>query len=323
MTAKMEFKGTDIDEAINKACAKFSVSREKLNIEIVSTGSTGIFGLCKKNAIIQASVKGHPSTSPKKQPQTSQPDKKSRPPLTDTNKSGPEAGKSEIKKSVQETVAPAPNARKAVSAVERPKSRSRLIEDTPPSPEVIDYLKSNLNRLLELMGFPSEIAVSVVENKIHLQLSGDFTEDLTSKDGQLLDSLQYLLRKMITAKFPQKVLFSIDANNFRETRRTTLIEQAQQLALEAKETGKTKTIPPLNPAERRIVHMALQDDSTIRSRSVGDGLFKKILIYLPGKEKKRPSRRRGGKKVTQAKKSSTNKKNESCDKGAENADTAS
>lgn len=57
MTAKIEFKGTDVDEAINKACAKFSVPREKLNIEIVSTGSTGIFGLCKKKAIIKVSPK--------------------------------------------------------------------------------------------------------------------------------------------------------------------------------------------------------------------------------------------------------------------------
>lgn len=192
-----------------------------------------------------------------------------------------------------------------------------------PSPEVIDYLKMDLHRLLELMGFPSEIDVSEKNNKIFLQISSDFNDKLTSKDGQLLDSLQYLLRKMISAKFPQKVLFSIDADNFRETRRTTLIEQAKKLAVEAKETGKTKTIPPLNPAERRIVHMALQDDTTIRSRSVGDGLFKKILIYLPGKEKKRPSRRRRGGKVTQAKKSSVNKRNESCDKGAESAETAS
>jgi spoIIIJ-associated protein len=57
-----------------------------------------------------------------------------------------------------------------------------------------------------------------------------------------------------------------------------------------KDSGKTRSIPALNPAERRIVHMVLQDDSTIRSRSVGEGLFKKILIYLPGRGRKKSPR---------------------------------
>jgi spoIIIJ-associated protein len=61
---------------------------------------------------------------------------------------------------------------------------------------------------------------------------------------------------------------------------------ALRLAEEVKESGRTKSIPALNPAERRIVHMKLQDDPTIRSRSVGEGQFKKILIYLPGRGKK-------------------------------------
>ncbi len=297
MTAKMEFKGKDIDEAINKACARFSVPREKLNIEIVSTGSTGIFGLCKKKAIIQVSQKEQINLQTKSKNRPSQDDS----PSTSTKRK-----KREIKDRDAAVAAPKSATEKPVADHEKTKSTSRQ-QVAVPSPEVIDYLKINLHRLLELMGFPSEISVSEKDNKIFLQISSDFNDKLTSKDGQLLDSLQYLLRKMISAKFPLRVLFSIDADNFRETRRTSLIEQAKKLAVEAKETGKTKTIPPLNPAERRIVHMTLQDDKTIRSRSVGDGLFKKILIYLPGKGKKRPSRRRKGKEVNQARKSSPNK----------------
>ena len=297
MTAKMEFKGKDVDEAINKACARFSVPREKLNIKIVSTGSTGIFGLCKKKAIIQVSQKEQINQRAKS---------KDRPSQDDSPSPSTKRKKREKKDRDTDVAAPEAATEKPVADYEKIKSNSKQ-QVAVPSPEVIDYLRMNLHRLLELMGFPSEIAVSEKDNKISLQISSDFNDKLTSKDGQLLDSLQYLLRKMISAKFPQKVLFSIDADNFRETRRTTLIEQAKKLAVEAKETGKTKTIPPLNPAERRIVHMALQDDTTIRSRSVGDGLFKKILIYLPGKGKKRPSRQRRGKKMPQAKKSSPNK----------------
>jgi spoIIIJ-associated protein len=308
MTAKLEFKGKDIDDAINKACVKLHVSREELDIKIISTGSTGIFGLCKKNAIIQAKKKELSTPSKKEKIIASHPKKKTRSAASkdkkvkDVSKASGEKNSTTTKKTSKTKAA------KPVSPSEKNNTASPPDNRATPSAEVIDYLKSNLKRILELMHFPSEVSATVKEKKIFLQLAGDYTDDLTAKDGLLLDSLQYLLRKMISITYTHKILFSIDAGNFRETRRTSLIEQAKELALEAKETGKTKTIPPLNPAERRIVHMALQEDNTIRSRSVGDGLFKKVLIYLPGKEKKRSARRRGGKKVTQSKKSSTNRK---------------
>jgi spoIIIJ-associated protein len=85
-------------------------------------------------------------------------------------------------------------------------------------------------------------------------------------------------------------MFSLDAGDYRNQRSQELEAKALKLAEEVRESGRTKSIPALNPAERRIVHMTLQNDRTIRSRSVGDGHFKKILIYLPtqGKKHKNP-----------------------------------
>ena len=78
-----------------------------------------------------------------------------------------------------------------------------------------------------------------------------------------------------------------------------LIEMARAIAREVKETGKSRSIAAMNPADRRIVHMAIQDDDAIRSRSVGEGIFKKIIIYQPGKGGKRASSRRRGRRPQQ------------------------
>ena len=68
-----------------------------------------------------------------------------------------------------------------------------------------------------------------------------------------------------------------------------------ELAAQVRQSGKTKAIAGLNPMERRAVHLALQQDGEIRSRSVGSGLFKKILIYKAGKDNKpAASKRRSG-----------------------------
>jgi spoIIIJ-associated protein len=64
---------------------------------------------------------------------------------------------------------------------------------------------------------------------------------------------------------------------------------AKQLADEVRQSGKTRIIPALNPAERREIHLLLQNDPEVRSRSVGDGVFKRILIFKPG----RPAGRSG------------------------------
>jgi spoIIIJ-associated protein len=71
--------------------------------------------------------------------------------------------------------------------------------------------------------------------------------------------------------------------DYREKRLEELKVKAVELAALVKEDGKTQVLPALNPSERRTIHMILQEDKEIRSRSVGDGLFKKILIYKPGK----------------------------------------
>jgi spoIIIJ-associated protein len=111
----------------------------------------------------------------------------------------------------------------------------------------------------------------------------------------VLDSLQYILRKVVTRKVPERLRISINVGDFREKRLETLKEKAVELASMVKEDGKTQVLPALNPSERRAIHMILQEDKEIRSRSVGDGLFKKILIYKPGKGN------RGGRKRPQPK----------------------
>ncbi|MCI5120159.1 MAG: RNA-binding protein, partial [Candidatus Electrothrix sp. AUS4] len=130
-----------------------------------------------------------------------------------------------------------------------------------------------------------------------------YEDELVGKEGRTLDSLQYLLRKITSRRLPERIMLSLDVGTYRERRAEELRELALELAAQVREEGKTQAIPALNPSERRVVHMVLQDDHTIRSRSVGAGLFKKVLIYKPGRKK--PYARKGkGKKEQQAERAS-------------------
>jgi len=298
-----DFFGKDVAEAIKEACTVLKVAQENLNIEVLETGSKGIFGLIRRNAHIRVSVQDPEEDSaqksrPKKAPAKSKA-KQKKPDSGD----GPEKSKPE-----PEPAKPAPQASPepaaesaAEPAAEQPEPQD-FSNDQPdngrgrkdPLPEeTLAVAKSELEALLARMDCPSSVTVEDAGGTAHCNVSDQYQEILTSQDGKVLDSLQYLLRKIVAKKTESRVQLTIDVGNYREQRYDELRQRAVELADLVKADGKTQVIASLNPSERRTVHMALQDDADIRSRSVGDGLFKKVLIYKPGKGRKSGGRRRG------------------------------
>lgn len=290
MAVKLEFKGSDIDEAVKAACKRFGVDRDALDIDVVSTGSTGIFGLLRRQSVVQACLKGEKSAGKTKAAQA--PAEKKKPARA---KAKPQVKAKLAPEVEQEGASPAGG---DTPKEEARKPRRPKVEPSPVPPEHHEELKAELGKILSLMGMESEIIIGEENSKTKLEIVGEHVAALQDRDGQALDGLQYLLRKMTSDRLPERAMFVVDAGDFRASRRTELEELALRLANEVREKSVTRTIPPLNPSERRIVHMMLQDDTTIRSRSVGSGLFKKILIYKPGTQRRRSGRKRGNRSST-------------------------
>lgn len=281
---KMEFEGKDVADAISKACKALNVSQEDLDIEVLTTGTSGIFGLCRQKTRLRVAIKegegpaieDRPPAKAEKKPREEKPrrpEKKKRPAVAEKK---------------QEAVTEPP------VQVPEPAVEGVAGSDYQVDEALLVQVKTDLSRLLELMNFPSEVIVSSDQENVIAQIKGEFVNDIVGENGKILDSLQYILRKMTGKNFPDKAIISLDAGDFRANRDEELRETAHKYAAEVKKNGKTRSIPSLNPYERRIVHITLQDDKDVRSRSVGDGLLKKVLIYRPGKGRKTSARRRKG-----------------------------
>ena len=302
---KKDFYAKEVPEAIKKACETLEVPQEQLEIEVIETGSMGIFGLIRKKAHIRAQVKPvveepveeifNVETLKSQTPVSAENDRAEK--VKEEQEKVEESTQESIKEPAEETVGePAENTGKEIT------------EDTAEeaSEESLLLVENELLNIVELMGFPSTVSVEAKGLTVQCVLTGEFEEKLTGPEGKTLDSLQYLMRKIVTKKVPERLKLTVDVGNFREKRQEELKVRAVELAAMVKEDGKTQVIPALNPSERRVIHMALQEDKEIRSRSVGDGLFKKILIFKPGKGnkggRKRPSSRGRRAKNSQAKK---------------------
>lgn len=271
-----EYKGKTIDEAIAAACHDLQAGREELEIEVLAAGSAGIFGLCRKKAVIQVRRKSVAQHHPESSPLAEGP--------------SPQRGKRHGKPAKEQARPRATPDRR----VEAP-PQAEEVPAKAPSQEVLAEIKELTQTLLRLMGYPLAVTTSVQGNKVtaHISAEGQSAE-IIGRDGSTLDAIQYLLRKIISQRFPEKIVLALDAGNYREDRQKELEELALEMARRVKETGKSEVMSALNPAERRIVHVTLQDDPTIRSSSIGEGLFKKVRIYLPGKGRKRPGGRTRG-----------------------------
>lgn len=300
---KREFFGKEVTDAIKEACEVLNVSQEMLDIEVLETGSTGIFGLIRKKARIRVTVKeGTPAEKTVEQvdaePETVvEPAEVSK--EIDESESTDQKKVASEPKEVEVTVeSPEP-----MEAVESPEPIEEEVEvaqqEENASPENLELVKTEVAKLVELMGYPSEVETRAEGLTVYCTIGGEFEEQLAGPEGKTLDSIQYLIRKMVARKCEDRLRIMINVGEFREKRLEELKVRAVELAQKVRETGKTHVLPALNPSERREIHMVLQEDKEIRSRSVGDGLFKKILIYKPGKSTRggrRKNGNRGGRK---------------------------
>ncbi|NIA16227.1 MAG: KH domain-containing protein, partial [Nitrospiraceae bacterium] len=139
---------------------------------------------------------------------------------------------------------------------------------------------------------------STEDGGARLNVESEDSAILIGRKGRNLQALQYILNRMMRgADAPDTVeRFIVDIEDYLERRRDSLEEMAEQLAIKAKETGKEVRVKPLNPQERRIIHLALQDDPDLRTFSLGNTSMRTIVISPKNadRENTRSRRSRGG-----------------------------
>lgn len=118
------------------------------------------------------------------------------------------------------------------------------------------------------------------EAVLAVEFNGADEELLKDKKGQMLDALQLFLKRTVQHNFPEdKTNITVDCGGYRDEAAEALIERAENLKTIAIEQGKSVYYRALPPKDRKIVHQYLAKDPRVKSRSLGDGLYKKIKIY--------------------------------------------
>jgi len=309
----LEIEEKNIDIAIEKACREFGVTRAKLNIEIISEGSNGFLGLGAKKAKIRASLLSFDMdftldetpairTEPKREASfddkpLARPEPRHEPKRQDRPESARPENRREPRPKPEVRIAkPAPAApRPPLPATDVQPDQAQEAAPRPPalvlppvnavpatSPAALKA-RDLLAGLLSKMTFECRVTATETDDTIILSIAGDDSGLLIGRRGQNLDAIQYLLNKAVNRSDAERKMIVVDSEEYRKRREESLLEMAERIREKVKKTQKPLSLAHMNAHDRRIIHLALQDDEALVTKSRGEGEYRKVIV-LPAKK---------------------------------------
>ena len=128
------------------------------------------------------------------------------------------------------------------------------------------------------MGVALTVAVEETPEGTRINLEGEDGGVLVRRGGEGLQALQHIVATTFRKQLGDDKSIVIDCNGFRKDKDAELRQMARFVAEKARSSGMAQEMGPLNPYERRIVHLAVAEDPTVTSESIGDAFLKTVII---------------------------------------------
>ncbi|MGD8996797.1 MAG: RNA-binding cell elongation regulator Jag/EloR [Anaerolineae bacterium] len=258
----IEVAGKDVDAAIAAGLTRLDLPREAVEVEVLDEGRPGVFGLGARAARVRLTVtsKTTPEPRPSRQPPTAQPER------------------------------PAPIA-DAVPKEESAFEEAHEVEAGGQEP-ITEEAKRQATReimegLLHAMGLDgAQVSVQRAEPgpnddevpPLVIDVSGPGTDILVGHDGEVLNALQYITRLLVGRMMKDWVHVVVDIGGYKAKRAERIRDLAHRMADQASDTHRTVILQPMPPHERRVVHVALYDDSRVTTESIYEGDRRRVTI---------------------------------------------
>ena len=144
--------------------------------------------------------------------------------------------------------------------------------------EEVEVAKELTTGLLDRMGVKVEVKVFLKEETLNVEIKGDQEGILIGRHGRTLESLQILINRMVNKRLAKPFRVVLDIDDYRKRRADTLTKMAVRIGEKAKSKGHPLSIGPFDAHDRRLIHIALKEDPSLRTESLGEGTLKKIAI---------------------------------------------
>lgn len=254
------FTAKTIEEAKQMASEKFGVSQDYIVYRILEEPKKSLFGKVKREAQVEATYEKPEEEKPAEPEVVEQTESKE-----------------------SEEAAPVHETEEHVSTIGIESEEVEYVlteEDLTPN---LARAKQYVIDIYEKMGVPLEVAVMRTKSGIRMELkSASKSGTIIGRRGETLDSVQYLASIIANKDSEEYCRLMLDSNGYREKRRKTLEQLAEKIARNVQRSGRSTTLEPMNPYERRIIHSRIAEIDGVTSRSIGEDPYRKVVISAVG-----------------------------------------
>ncbi len=264
MTDKKEFYAASVQEAVAKAANRLGINQNELSYQVVDQGNSGFLGIGARDARIEVDAPPAEGAEEAKSPQ----DILYTPPTEKV------------------AVAEVPDERAAEADAVDEESQSGGADIAPEPSEdaekipqdALDETERRVTVLLDAMGLGARVEVYDAGGYVAVDVSTDDTALFIGQKGETIDALQYLINASVNRSRTSRVRIVLDAEGYRQRRVEALQGMAHRSARKALREHRPVELPPMNPAERRVVHLFLRDNPRVTTESEGAGDARRVLI---------------------------------------------
>jgi spoIIIJ-associated protein len=237
--ATLEIIAPTVDEAVAQGLAELGLPPESVDVEVLDSGSRGLFGLGGRQVRIRLTVKGEQAAGEEERP---------------------------VAAAVQEATTP--------PAEEVPAGDDDLLRTSEQV--VIDLLEKMRVRagVQTRYGEAGEDG----ERPVQIDIRGDDLGVLIGRRAEILNAMQYLVNLMVSKQVEHWVQITIDVEGYRARRERQLRQMARRMADQAVRTGRRQVLEPMAASERRLIHIELRDHPQVSTQSIGEEPARKVTI---------------------------------------------
>jgi len=305
MARTIDATGRSIDEAIFNGLKELEISIDEVEIDIIQQESKGILGIGAKPAIVRLTEREPEDVVMPEylNPENQRRERSDRREKRDRRDRRDRRERTESAESAQAEEAAEPAAESAEVSEERPRRErrdrrrkgdrernDRREPKEPPEGFTEEAAEGNpaaefLKGLLQHMNVEGTVLAKAEDEGIRLYIDKSTMGMLIGHRGETLDAMQYLTSLAVNRNRKQEgyTRVSIDTEGYREKREETLARLARKIAGQVKATGRSRTLEPMNPYERRVLHATLQNHPYVATRSEGEEPNRRVVIYLKDK----------------------------------------
>ncbi|HWO72156.1 MAG TPA: RNA-binding cell elongation regulator Jag/EloR [Dehalococcoidia bacterium] len=259
----VEAEGRTVNEATEKALEQLGLTRADVDIEVLSEGRPRLLGFRGEPARVRVTPKPAPSPIQAPPARAIEPEMEA----FEEEEEEYEEGEEELPQELRRPARPAPT-------------------PVPVDPADVEVAVGVLKDLIRLMGLEAKVTArepvtagdGVGMIQAVLDVEGEDLGILIGRRGQTLASLQYILNLLVAKRTNKRVAFGVDVDGYRRRREEALVSLAKRTASRVRGTGRSVTLEPMPPNERRIIHLALADDPNVMTVSIGEGEGRKVAI---------------------------------------------